>query len=89
MCAKLKFEFHHHTKGAIYETKAKRGGALAVRIYCTAPQGGILCEDRALDMVPVLENLGADCTVGQCGFDGKSGLFSICVQARWETAAAE
>ena len=60
---------------------------LAVRIYCAAPQGGILCEDRALDMVPVLENLGADCTVGQCGFDGKSGLFSLCVQARWETAA--
>ena len=62
---------------------------LAVRIYCTAPQGGIFCEDRAMDMVPVLENLGADCTVGACGFDGKSGLFSVCVQARWNTASAE
>ena len=37
---------------------------LAVRIYCAVPQGGIFCEDRAMDMVPVLENLGADCTVG-------------------------
>ena len=62
---------------------------LAVRIYCAAPQGGIFCEDRAMDMVPVLENLGADCTVGACGFDGKSGLFSVCVQARWNTASAE
>ena len=62
---------------------------LAVRIYCTAPQGGIFCEDRAMDMVPVLENLGADCTVGPCSFNGKSGLFSLCVQAEWHTASAE
>ena len=62
---------------------------LALRIYCTVELGGILCEDRALDMVPVLQTLGADCTVGQCSFDGKSGLFSVCVQAKWETAPAE
>ena len=62
---------------------------LAVRIYCTVEQGGILCEDLSLDMVPVLQTLGADCTVGQCSFDGKSGLFSVCVQARWNTASAE
>ena len=62
---------------------------LAVRIYCTVEQGGILCEDRALDMVPVLENLGGDCTVGACSFDGKSGLFSVCVQVKWNTAPAE
>ena len=62
---------------------------LAVRIYCTVELGGILCEDRAMDLVPVLEGLGADCTVGECSFSGKSGLFSICIQARWDTAAAE
>lgn len=62
---------------------------LAVRIYCTVELGGILCEDRALDMVPVLQKLGADCTVGPCGFDGKSGLFSICVLAGWDTSPAE
>ncbi len=62
---------------------------LAVRIYCTVELGGILCEDLSLDMVPVLEGLGAECTVGACGFSGKSGLFSICVMAKWNTAAAE
>lgn len=62
---------------------------LAVRIYCTVEQGGILCEDRAMDMVPVLEGLGAVCTLGECSFSGKSGLFCICVQAKWNTAAAE
>lgn len=62
---------------------------LAVRLYCTVELGGIVCEDRALDMVPVLENLGADCTVGACSFSGKSGLFSVCVLAGWNTAPTE
>ena len=33
---------------------------LAVRIYSAVPQGGIFCEDRAMDMVPVLENYTVD-----------------------------
>ena len=35
------------------------------------------------EILPKLEELG------ECSFSGKSGLFCICVQAKWNTAAAE
>ena len=57
---------------------------LAVQVYCTVEVGGIVCEDLSLDIVPILEELGAACTVENCGFSGKSGLFSIRILAAWD-----
>ena len=59
---------------------------LAVQVYCTVEFGGIVCEDLSLDIVPILEGLGAVCTMENCGFSGKSGLFSIRILARWDTS---
>ena len=59
---------------------------LAVQVYCTVEFGGIVCEDLSMDIADLLEALEAECTVGNCSFDGKSGLFSIRILAEWETA---
>ena len=59
---------------------------LAVQVYCTVEFGGIVCEDLSMDIVPILEGQGAVCTVENCGFSGKSGLFSVRILARWDTA---
>ena len=60
---------------------------LAIHVYCSVEFSGIVCEDLSMDIADLLEALGAECTVGNCGFDGKSGLFSIRILAAWDTEA--
>lgn len=57
---------------------------LAVVVYTTAAQGGILCEDTALTVMQTLHALGAVCTMGSCSFDGKTGLFSVTVTVTFQ-----
>lgn len=57
--------------------------ALAVTVYCSVAYGGIVCEDKALEVAAVLEGIGAACQVGSCDFSGKTGLFSLTILARW------
>jgi hypothetical protein len=58
---------------------------LAVHVYCTVEFGGTVCEDLAMDIAGILENLDGKCTVEDCSFSGKSGLFSIRILAVWDT----
>ena len=58
-----------------------RESKLAVTVYTTAALGGILCEDAAIQAMQALRQLGAQCRMGGCGFDGRSGLFSVTVTA--------
>ena len=60
---------------------------LAIHVYCTVEFSGIVCEDLSMDIADLLEAMGAKCAVGNCGFDGKSGLFSIRILAAWDTAS--
>lgn len=57
---------------------------VAVAVYTTAAQGGVLCEDRALDVMQQLQKLGAQCRMGSCSFDGRTGLFSVVVTAAFQ-----
>ena len=57
--------------------------ALAVTVYCSVADSGILCEDKALEVAAVLEGIGAVCQVGSCSFSGKTGLFSATVLTKW------
>ncbi len=54
-----------------------------VTVYTTAAQGGILCEDTALMVMEQLKKLNAACTMGSCSFNGRTGLFSVTVQAQY------
>lgn len=63
--------------------------ALAVTVYCSVADGGILCEDKALEAAAVLEGTGALCQVGACDFSGKTGLFSVTVLTKWVEKAEE
>lgn len=60
---------------------------LAVTVFCTVEFGGTVCEDLSMDIVPIIEGMDGKCTVENCGFSGKSGLFSIRILASWNTAA--
>ncbi len=57
--------------------------ALEVTVYSSVAYGGIVCEDKALEVAAVLEGIGAACEVGKCGFSGKTGLFSLSILAQW------
>lgn len=58
---------------------------LAVRIYCSAEYSGTACEDLAMQIVPLLEGIGATCGVGECSFHSRSGLFYQQITAQWST----
>ena len=62
---------------------------LAITVYCTAEFSGTVCEDLSMDIADIVEGLGAGCTVENCGFSGKSGLFSLRILARWDTTPAQ
>lgn len=44
---------------------------------------GSACENLAVNVAGVLTDIMATCTVGNCEFSGKTGLFSVRVLARW------
>lgn len=47
-------------------------------------QGGAVCEDTAAKVAAAWTAAGALCSYGDCSFDGRSGLFTVTVQAVWE-----
>lgn len=55
---------------------------VVVTILSPGELGAQVCEDAALAAGRVLAELGAICTVAECGFDGQTGLFSVNVTAR-------
>lgn len=57
--------------------------SLAVDVFGPTEQGGIACEEMALRVVDILVKEMALCTVGECAFSGKTGLFSVRVLAQW------
>lgn len=52
----------------------------AVQIYSPVSQGGIACENLALQAAEALRTIGATCVVGSCSFSGKGGLFGLPLQ---------
>lgn len=57
--------------------------SLAVDVFGPTEQGGIACEEMALRVVGILAEEMALCTVGNCEFSGKTGLFAVHVLAQW------
>ena len=52
---------------------------LAVHIYAPLRTGGIACEDMAIRVVRILDDLRGDCQVQECQFDGDMGLFHMTI----------
>lgn len=48
--------------------------------------GAAACEDAALSAAAVLAELGGKCAVGQCGLNGRTGLYSMEVTAQFYTS---
>ncbi len=65
------------------QKQTAREVTLAVRIYCSAEYSGTVCEDLAMQIVPLLEGIGAACSVGDCSFHSRSGLFYMQILALW------
>ena len=61
---------------------------LAVEIFVDTSQSGSACEDAAILAAQILTNEKAACSIGRCGFDADTGLFSARVLARWPREAA-
>ena len=57
---------------------------LAVEIFGPAEQGGAICEALAVRVAALLTERLALCTVENCEFSGKTGLFSVRVLAQWQ-----
>lgn len=56
-----------------------------VTILSPAESGGAVCEDTALTVGEILSALDSDCTIGECQFDGKAGLFYTKIKADFLT----
>lgn len=56
---------------------------LAVTVYGPGRLGGGVCEELAQRAADVLREKRGICQVGNCDFDGESGLFSVKVTAVW------
>jgi hypothetical protein len=56
---------------------------LAVDVLGPTEFDGSACENLAVNVAGVLTDIMATCTVGNCEFSGKTGLFSVRVLARW------
>lgn len=62
--------------------EVKDGAVTAVvRIYAPASRGAVACEDTAALAMQSLSLLQAQCSMGSCEFDGKSGLFCLPLRA--------
>lgn len=59
---------------------------MAVEIFGTQ---AVQCEDVAYEAVAVLNGIRGNCTVEQCQFSGKTGLFSVKILARWPRELAQ
>jgi hypothetical protein len=56
---------------------------LGATVYGPGNQGGQACEELAQTVAQVLRQKRARCQVGDCHYDGESGLFSVKVTACW------
>ena len=68
------------------EKSAPEQIVVAVEVFGT---NAVACEDLAYEAVAVLNGLRASCTVDQCRYSGKTGLFSVKVLARWNAGFAQ
>lgn len=68
-----------------------REGTTAVRVTVLVPGklGAECCESAAWDIGEILEAEGAECSVADCEFDGKTGRFSAPVTAVFRETAPE
>lgn len=57
--------------------------SLAIDVYGPTEQGGAACETLAVTVAELMTEKMALCTVGNCEFSGKTGLFSVRVLAQW------
>lgn len=55
-------------------------------VLTPAALGAAACEETALNAGQILTDLGGKCAVGQCGFDGQSGLFTVEVSGEFNSA---
>lgn len=64
-----------------------KGQTMTVQVTVLSPaeMGGAACEEKALEAGTVLSGIGGDCTVGECAFDGRAGLFMVPVKAQFLT----
>lgn len=53
------------------------------KVYCGVDVGGSVCEDQALAVAAALQDIGGDCSVGNCTFQSKAGFFCVEVKATW------
>ena len=56
---------------------------IAVDVLGPTEFDGSACENLAVEVADILTDIMATCTVGNCEFSGKTGLFSVRVLARW------
>lgn len=70
---------------------ALRGQTLTVVVSVLSPAelGAAACEEAALNAGEVLTEQGGECTVSGCEFDGRSGLFTAQVTAKYLTAVPQ
>lgn len=57
--------------------------SISVRLYCPPEQTGATCQEVAAQTAQILEQLGAQCSVGACSFEDRTGLFTAQVLAEW------
>lgn len=64
-----------------------RGQTLTVQVRILSPAelGAATCEETALAAGETLTELGGDCTVEECRFDGRTGMFSVDITAQFLT----
>lgn len=60
------------------------GVKLGVQLYGPVELGGTACENLAPEVAEILCQLGAACTIGACGFEGKAGVFCVPITATFK-----
>lgn len=67
---------------------AIRGQTLTALVTILSPVelGAAVCEETALEAGDILTEQGGSCTVAECRFDGRTGLFSVEISAQFQTA---
>lgn len=71
-------------KGADLEDNSE---TVLITMLCPSVMGAKGCEESAMEVANVLAAEGISCTVGECQFDGRTGLFCVEVTARLEEEA--
>lgn len=67
------------------DTRNQKVTVLAT-LLTPAELGSSVCEETAMEAAQILSELGGECTLGGCGFDGRNGLFTLEVTAKFNSA---